>query len=178
MPSLMNILLPKTIPKSIKQRNNTFLDLHKCNIIRNVQQNKITVFFPSLGHMNAQRVRRVGRQHQATSKRQRYVLAAFSQHGHGRTVLDVVQRHAVRRHNPIVHPVVRDEGERKKKIGRRISVGIHTRVLRVKKTNIYIFYISFPSAGPDFNTSDTAIEGSPLAKCGLSRPPLTAMPNP
>ena len=39
-------------------------------------------------------------------------------------------------------------------------------------------YNSFPSAGPAFRTSDIAMEGSPLAKCGLSRPPLTAIPNP
>lgn len=39
-------------------------------------------------------------------------------------------------------------------------------------------YMSFPSAGPDFRTSDTAMDGSPFAKCGLSRPPLTAIPNP
>lgn len=35
-----------------------------------------------------------------------------------------------------------------------------------------------PSAGPAFSTSDIAIDGSPLMKCGLSRPPLTAIPNP
>lgn len=39
-------------------------------------------------------------------------------------------------------------------------------------------YSSLPSAGPAVRTSDMAIEGSPLAKCGLSRPPLTAIPNP
>ena len=32
------------------------------------------------------------------------------------------------------------------------------------------------SAGPPFNTSLTAIDGSPVTKCGLSRPPETAMP--
>lgn len=35
-------------------------------------------------------------------------------------------------------------------------------------------YSSLPSAGPPFRTSLTAIEGSPFAKCGLSRPPDTA----
>jgi len=132
---------------------------------------RFTVFFPGFGQMNAHRVRRVGRQHQPTSERQRHVLAALPQHGHGRTVLDVVQRHAVRRHNPVVHPVfVRDERE----------------ITRFQRRNSHVYrggknkndYISFPSAGPDFRTSDTAIEGSPLAKCGLSRPPLTAIPNP
>lgn len=34
---------------------------------------------------------------------------------------------------------------------------------------------SFPSAGPPFRTSLTAIEGSPFAKCGLSRPPDTIL---
>ena len=39
-------------------------------------------------------------------------------------------------------------------------------------------YNSFPSAGPAFNTSEIAILGSPLVKCGLSLPPLTAIPKP
>lgn len=39
-------------------------------------------------------------------------------------------------------------------------------------------YMSFPSAGPALRTSDMAIDGSPLAKCGLSRPPETAIPKP
>ena len=39
-------------------------------------------------------------------------------------------------------------------------------------------YKSFASAGPAFKTSEMAILGSPLVKWGLSRPPLTAMPNP
>ena len=39
-------------------------------------------------------------------------------------------------------------------------------------------YKSLPSAGPAFKTSEMAILGSPLVKWGLSRPPLTAMPNP
>lgn len=39
-------------------------------------------------------------------------------------------------------------------------------------------YCNFPSAGPALRTSQIAIEGSPLSKCGLSRPPLTAIPNP
>ena len=30
---------------------------------------------------------------------------------------------------------------------------------------------SLPSAGPPFRTSLTAMDGSPFAKCGLSRPP-------
>ena len=42
-----------------------------------------------------------------------------------------------------------------------------------KKTNA-----SLDSAGPPLMTSEMAMEGSPLAKCGLSRPPDTAMPNP
>jgi hypothetical protein len=32
---------------------------------------------------------------------------------------------------------------------------------------------SLPSAGPPFSTSLTAMDGSPFAKCGLSRPPDT-----
>jgi len=47
----------------------------------------------------------------------------------------------------------------------------------LKKT-IVTTYISFPSAGPFFSTSDTTTAVSPLGKCGLSRPPLTAIPNP
>ena len=39
-------------------------------------------------------------------------------------------------------------------------------------------YNSLPSAGPAFNTSEMAILGSPLVKCGLSLPPLTAIPKP
>ncbi len=39
-------------------------------------------------------------------------------------------------------------------------------------------YISLPSAGPPFSTSEMAMEVSPLEKWGLSRPPDTAMPNP
>ena len=39
-------------------------------------------------------------------------------------------------------------------------------------------YNNFPSAGPDLRTSEMAMLGSPLVKWGLSRPPLTAMPNP
>ena len=39
-------------------------------------------------------------------------------------------------------------------------------------------YWSLPSAGPAFRTSEMAIAGSPLVKCGLSLPPLTAIPNP
>lgn len=39
-------------------------------------------------------------------------------------------------------------------------------------------YCNLSSAGPAFKTSLTAIDGSPLAKCGLSRPPETAMPKP
>ena len=44
-----------------------------------------------------------------------------------------------------------------------------------KKKNTYN---NFPSAGPAFNTSEIAIDGSPFIKCGLSRPPLTAIPKP
>lgn len=44
------------------------------------------------------------------------------------------------------------------------------------KHNLY--YHNLPSAGPPFKTSLIAIDGSPLAKCGLSLPPLTAIPNP
>ena len=39
-------------------------------------------------------------------------------------------------------------------------------------------YNNFPSAGPDLRTSEMAMLGSPLVKWGLSRPSLTAMPNP
>jgi hypothetical protein len=39
-------------------------------------------------------------------------------------------------------------------------------------------YNSFPSAGPALRTSEMAMDGSPFVKCGLSRPPETAMPNP
>lgn len=37
-------------------------------------------------------------------------------------------------------------------------------------------YCKRSSAGPPFNTSLTAIDGSPVAKWGLSRPPDTAIP--
>lgn len=49
------------------------------------------------------------------------------------------------------------------------------------KANIGVLkftYNSLPSAGPALSTSEMAIDGSPLAKCGLSLPPLTAIPNP
>lgn len=39
-------------------------------------------------------------------------------------------------------------------------------------------YCNRSSAGPPFSTSLTAIDGSPVAKCGLSLPPETAMPKP
>lgn len=39
-------------------------------------------------------------------------------------------------------------------------------------------YCNSLSAGPDAKTSLTAILGSPEAKCGLSLPPDTAIPNP
>ena len=39
-------------------------------------------------------------------------------------------------------------------------------------------YMSFPSAGPPFSTSEIAMLGSPLVKWGLSLPPDTAIPNP
>lgn len=39
-------------------------------------------------------------------------------------------------------------------------------------------YCNLSSAGPPFRTSLTAIDGSPLAKWGLSRPPDTAIPKP
>lgn len=39
-----------------------------------------------------------------------------------------------------------------------------------------ITYWRRSSAGPPFSTSLTAIDGSPVTKCGLSRPPETAMP--
>lgn len=39
-------------------------------------------------------------------------------------------------------------------------------------------YCSFPCAGPAMRTSETATEGSPSSKWGLSKPPLTAIPNP
>lgn len=39
-------------------------------------------------------------------------------------------------------------------------------------------YCNLSSAGPPLRTSLTAIDGSPFAKCGLSRPPDTAIPKP
>lgn len=39
-------------------------------------------------------------------------------------------------------------------------------------------HCNFPSAGPPLSTSLIAMAGSPLAKCGLSDPPETAIPNP
>ncbi len=47
-----------------------------------------------------------------------------------------------------------------------------------QKQHDYRTYISLPSAGPPFSTSEMAMEVSPLEKWGLSRPPDTAMPNP
>lgn len=41
-----------------------------------------------------------------------------------------------------------------------------------------ITYCNVLSAGPETRTSLTAMLGSPEAKCGLSRPPDTAIPNP
>jgi len=64
----------------------------------------ITVFFSGLIQMNAQRVWSVWGQHQTTSKRQCHVFATFPQHGNCRTVLNVVQWHAVGGHNPVVNP--------------------------------------------------------------------------
>ena len=56
---------------------------------------------------------------------------------------------------------------------------------RLSEEGVYVYtnnraatYCNFPSAGPAFNTSEMAMDGSPLAKCGLSWPPLTAMPKP
>lgn len=40
----------------------------------------------------------------------------------------------------------------------------------IPKENKYT-YCKRSSAGPPFNTSLTAIDGSPVAKCGLSLPP-------
>lgn len=42
--------------------------------------------------------------------------------------------------------------------------------------NRVLTYCRRSSAGPPFSTSLTAIAGSPVTKCGLSRPPETAMP--
>lgn len=49
---------------------------------------------------------------------------------------------------------------------------------QIKYNMKWATYKSFPSAGPPLMTSEMAMDGSPLAKCGLSRPPETAIPKP
>ena len=69
---------------------------------------------------------------------------------------------------------------------RKISPTSEVKVsCRLSEEGVYVYtnnraatYCNFPSAGPAFNTSEMAMDGSPLAKCGLSWPPLTAMPKP
>ena len=60
------------------------------------------------------------------------------------------------------------------------NLGACSKLISVDNKGCYQWgtYCNLPSAGPALRTSDIAMEGSPLAKCGLSLPPLTAIPKP
>ena len=92
-------------------------------------------------------------------------LAALLQHGDGGGVVDVLHAHAVHTQHAVVHPATRDV----------MTQSLQHCQLSTRDDGTHR---SFPSAGPPPMTSEMAMEGSPFAKCGLSMPPLTAMPKP